>query len=91
MKFEEHCEESIAFFGESFVQVHQWLDEFAGKICIGMKHRCFRHNEAAITMIQEKWGILAALAVRRHIMSDLQQEGWKVGDHFPVDKKDYKR
>lgn len=91
MKFEDHCEESIMLFDNSYVQVHQWLDEFAGKPGIGMKHRCFRHHEAGIQHIKEMWGEQAALAARRHIISDLEQEGWKMGDHFPLNEADYKK
>jgi hypothetical protein len=91
MKFEEHCEESIALFENSFVAVHHWLDEFAGKPGIGMKHRRFRHHEAGIKQVEEMWGKQAALAARRHILSDLQQEGWKTSDHLPQDEADYVR
>ena len=91
MKFEEHCEESIAFFGSAFVQVHQWLDEFAGKPGIGMKHRRFRHHEAGMEEVRGMWGDQAALAAKLHIQSDLEHEGWKPGDHFPKDEKDYVR
>jgi len=91
MKFEEHCEECILLFGNAYVQVHQWLDEYAGKPGIGMKHRRFRHHEAGINQIEAMWDKQAALAARRHILSDLQQAGWKMGDHFPQDEADYVR
>lgn len=89
MKLEEHCKESILLFGESYIQVHKWLDEFAGKLGIGMKHRCYRHHEAGIKQVNDLWGEKAAMAARKHIISDLQQEGWTIDDHFPRDTEDY--
>ena len=44
MDFESHCKASEALFGQRFEEVHHWLDEFAQKPGIGMKHRKFRHH-----------------------------------------------
>ena len=30
MTFKEHCDESVRLFGNSFDELHIWLDEFAG-------------------------------------------------------------
>lgn len=89
MKFDEHCAESVILFGEPFEQVHRWLDEFAGKKPYGMKHRRVRHHLAGIWEVERIWGPDAAKAARQHIVSDLMMEGWKEGDHFPVNETDY--
>lgn len=89
MKFEEHCAESVILFDEPFEYVHLWLDEFAGKKPYGMKHRRVRHHEAGIREVERMWGHTAAMAARRHIISDLMMEGWKESDHFPVNETDY--
>ena len=91
MRFEQHCVESIHLFGTAFEDVHIWLDAFAGQPGIGMKHRSKRHHEDGIRQVRERWGDLAADVARRHIISDLQQEGWKESDHFPKDEADYKK
>ena len=85
MKFEEHCAESAILFGEPFEHVHRWLDEFAGKKPYGKK----RHHLEGIKEIERLYGERAALAARQHIISDLMMEGWREGDHFPVDELDY--
>jgi len=89
MKFEEHCADSVILFEEPFEQVHRWLDEFAGKKPYGMKHRKKRHHLEGIKEIERLYGERAALAARQHIISDLKMEGWKDGDHFPVNELDY--
>lgn len=89
MKFEEHCAESIILFGEAFAYVHLWLDEFAGKKPYGMQHRRIRHHLEGIREVERLFGKKAALAARQHIISDLMMEGWKEGDHFPLDETDY--
>jgi len=33
------------------------------------------------------WGSEAGKAARTHIVSGQKEEGWKEGDHFPVDKR----
>ena len=91
MQLIEHCRQSQATFGNEFVEVHLWLDEFAGKPPHGMKHRRFRHHEAGIREIEAIWGPLAAQAGRQHVESDLAQEGWKPCDPFPKDERDYVR
>ncbi len=91
MKFEDHCKESIVILGEPFAEVHRWLDEFAGKPGIGMRHRKKRHHLAGITEVRQLFGERAAEAARRHIVSDLMMEGWREGDHFPDNELDYIR
>lgn len=56
MKFEQHYLDYFLLFGDTFSDVHRWLDEFANKPNIGLKHRKFRHH----------------LAAKRHIDQDLK-------------------
>lgn len=88
-KFDEHCDESLKVFGNSFAEVHLWLDELAGTPEYGFRHRKIRHNEAGIRLIGKLFGDDALVAARQHIISDLKQEGWTENDHFPVDEADY--
>jgi len=88
---EDHCKECECVLGESFEQVHVWLDEFAGKPPYGMKHRRVRHHEAGIQLVRQLWGEKAAEAARLHIVADLKMEGWRDTDPFPRDKRDYVR
>jgi len=89
MKFEEHCIDSENIFGQKFECVHRWLDEFAGKPSIGMKHRKFRHHLKGVKEVEVLFGLEASKVARRHIEQDLKEEGWTIKDHFPVDEKDY--
>ena len=89
MKFEEHCQESIELFGEAFAEVHNWLDEFAGSSEFSMRHRKKRHHKQGIEEVRGKWGDVAAVVARQHIISDLKMEGWRESDHFPLNEADY--
>ncbi len=89
MTFEEHCQQSILFFGEPFAEVHRWLDEFAGKTIF--RHRRLRHHEAGIDRIIRMYGEKAGRAARLHIISDLKEEGYWKGDPFPKDEDDFIR
>ena len=90
MTFEEHCKESIKLFGESFEKVHLWLDEFAGSVKYGMRHRRKRHHEEGIKEAVKLFGEEIRIAARQHIISDLKQEGWKEGfDPFPKNEEHY--
>ena len=91
MKFEEHCIESKILFGKEYAEVHKWLDEFAFKPGIGMKHRRFRHHNSGINQIEHLFGKDAAAAARQHIISDLKMEGWTEADGFPENETDYVR
>jgi hypothetical protein len=91
MRFEEHCAESVRLFGEPWEAVHRWLDEFAGQPGYGMRHRRVRHHLAGIKEVERLFGAAAGPVARRHIISDLQAEGWTEADHFPVDETDYRR
>lgn len=87
--FEEHCEQSIEYFGEPFQGVHQWLDEFSGKTTF--RHRRLRHHEQGIQEIIKMFGEKAGRVARLHIISDLKEEGYWKGDPFPKDEEDYVR
>ncbi len=89
MKAEDHEAECLEKLGTRFELIHKWLDEFAGTAEYGMRHRKLRHHEEGIRRVREKWGDDAADAARLHIISDLKEEGWSEGDHFPVNDKDY--
>lgn len=89
MKFEEHCEESERLFGKPWDQVHHWLDEWAGKPGVGMKHRRYRHHLEGVYEAGSLFGEEAMRAARQHIISDLKQEGWLETDHFPRNEQEY--
>ena len=90
MKFEEHCAESVRLFGEPFAEVHVRLDGFS--TAMGARHRRRRHHLAGVAEAGRRWGDGAAEAARRHVVSDLEQEGWREGrDRIPADEQDYVR
>ena len=88
---QEHCMESLTSFGKPFVEVHRWLDEFAGNETFGMRHRKKRHHLAGIEEVRRRLGEEAALAARQHILCDLKQEGWTESDRIPKNEADYVR
>ena len=88
--FEEHCRESLRFFGNEYKAVHRWLDEYAGVEGIGMRHRKYRHHLAGIEELVAIMGENVREVAIRHVMTDLKEEGWIEGkDPFPKDKEDY--
>ncbi len=78
-------------FGKPFKEVHLWLDEFAGTPEYGMRHRKKRHHAAGLEEVRRLFGEEAVAPARQHIIADLKLEGWKEGDHFPRDERDYVR
>ncbi len=54
MTLEEHCQQSISFFGESFEAVHRWSDEFSRKTAF--LHRRLRYHEEGIHQVSEMYG-----------------------------------
>ena len=84
-----HCEESMRLFGKTYAEVHQWLDAFAGTVEFGYKHRKKRHHEEGIRKVCELFGADVAEVARRHIISDLKEEGWTEDVHFPKNERDY--
>lgn len=89
MKHEDHCKESLELFGQEYGAVHKWLDEFAGTPEYGMRHRKKRHHLQGLDEIEKLFGKDAVAVARKHIESDLQEEGWTKSDSFPKDEKDY--
>lgn len=90
MNRQEHEAECIELFGKPYTEVHQFLDQFAGRPECGMRHRCKLHHNAGIAMVRSLYGDEAADAARLHIESDLQQEGWHCTDPFPENEQHYK-
>ena len=86
---EDHCAQALASFGCEFREVHEWLDEFAGKPGYGMRHRRVRHHHAGIEEVYQRWGEDAAKAAEQHVMADLREEGWQESDPFPRDEAHY--
>ena len=91
MTLEAHCRECLALFGKEYREVHIWLDEFAGTPEYKMRHRRVRHHEAGIQKAIKLFGEEGGKAARIHVVADLKTEGWKEGDHFPQDERDYMR
>ena len=89
MRFEEHCLECIAEFGNPYQEVHKWLDEFAGFKKYKMKHRQIRHHLEGIEKVKELFGERAGEAAKMHIISDLKEEGWTEDDPFPKNEVEY--
>jgi hypothetical protein len=87
--FQQHCAEAQQKFGKPYGEVHQWLDEFAGKPPYGMRHRRKRHHLAGIEEVRQMWGDEAAEAARQHILSDLKMVGWRDIDPFPESEQHY--
>jgi len=85
-----HIEESLKLFGEPFEELHIWLDEFAGKPTYGMRHRHKRHHLAGIEEAVKLFSEVAREPARKHIISDLKEEGWTESDPFPKDENHYK-
>jgi len=87
--FDDHCEESKRLFGDRFEEVHRWLDEYAGTEQYGYKHRRKRHHAAGVREVIRLFGEKAGEAAKRHIISDLMEEGWTEKDGFPENEADY--
>ena len=73
--FTQHCTETTAVLGEAFAEVHLWLNEFAGKLPYGIRHRKLRHHASGIEQVRKLWGDEAAEAARLHIIADLNRKG----------------
>jgi hypothetical protein len=87
--FEDHCAESKKLFGERFEEVHRWLDVYAGTEDYGYKHRRKRHHAEGIREVIRLFGEKAGKVAKRHIISDLMEEGWTEKDRFPENEEDY--
>lgn len=88
---EKHCEAAKIEFGNSYEEIHKWLDEFCGVEQYRSRHRRVRHHEQGIREAGEIFGEYAEDIARQHIVIDLKEDGWKESDHFPIDEQDYVR
>ena len=63
-----HCEDCKVLLGESFRDVHEWLDEhyIEGDI----SHRNKRHNVEGIKKARDLFGSMGAVAATIHFMRD---------------------
>ena len=64
-------------FGNSFAEVHEFLDQYAPAFPDG-QHRKFFHHRQGIALIAERFGPEAVKAAERHILED---EGTIPEDH----------
>jgi hypothetical protein len=73
----EHIEDCEKMLGIGYGYVHIWLDERAKDFPVeeyGGHHRQFRHNKRGIERVKNRFGKMAALAAKIHIVRDLM--GW---------------
>ncbi len=89
--FNDHCLKSQQILGESFPEVHLWLDEFFGKPSYGSRHRYLRHHQEGIEEVKAKWGDRAAMAAEMHIRQDLESEGWPPDMPIPENSHTYRK
>ena len=68
MKIEDHEKACQQLLGQSFPQVHIWLDEYFAQG--GPSHRCRRHHIEGVEQVRSKWGNDAAKAAKIHILQD---------------------
>ena len=68
----EHCAESIRRYGESFSELHRWMDE--PSLLLGAAHRQYRHDPY-VTPVEAKaiFGDFADHACLDHIRLDEQE------------------
>ena len=66
----EHCQDCKEKLGESFKEVHYWLDEYARIYWPKMMHRVHRHHAEGIEEVRLMWGDEAAKAAELHIIKD---------------------
>jgi hypothetical protein len=72
-KIKTHIEDCEAVLGESFEDIHRWMDWYAKKwkpFIYLEYHRQFRHNDKAVQYVKEKWGHYACQAAKLHIIRD---------------------
>jgi len=66
--FDEHCQDCVRELGETFADVHKWLDALFGRL--GRKHRSVRHHWGGVAAVRKQWGDRAAQAAIIHIRKD---------------------
>jgi hypothetical protein len=83
----EHCSDCIKELGKPFIEVHEWLDEFAIKFppeTHGVFHRKFRHNKEGVEKVRSAWGDDGARAAVIHINRD---DGIEFGGVSSLDRE----
>ena len=76
MNRKEHCKSCEAAFGNSFAEVHDFLDRYSEKF--PREHRELYHHRQGLALIAERFGSEAVKAAERHIIED---EGFVPEDH----------
>lgn len=66
--YEKHVADSKRWLGESFEEVHRWLDEYMR--IMGPSHRKMRHHREGIELVRSMYGDPAAIAAAIHILRD---------------------
>jgi len=89
--FEKHCLKCQQVLGETFSEVHLWLDEYFGQCPYGTRHRHLRHHLQGIEEIRKRWGDRGAKAAEIHIREDLDGDGWPSDKPIPEDSNSYRK
>lgn len=72
-QIEVHCVDCIELFGEDFLHVHQWLDQYAKDfppVVWNDYHRSFLHNSYGVEIVKARWGYDAGMAAMIHLSRD---------------------
>ena len=65
---EEHSEVCEKKFGQPFLEVHQFLDQYAKYL--GARHRKILHNDLGLELVGIMFGPLALKAAYQHLVDD---------------------
>lgn len=68
MKTKKHCEETKKIFGDDFIAVHRFLDQFSEQL--GWRHRRILHHTYGVKLVRYFFGRTAAKVAELHIMTD---------------------
>lgn len=70
---EVHRKDCLWLFGQDYVHVHRWLDQYAKDFIVSVwndYHRSFLHNSYGLEIIEAKWGDMAYEAGLIHLARD---------------------
>lgn len=70
-----HCEDCEQVLGKPYLEVHEWLDEYAKKYNPKIyleRHRMYRHHDKGVQWVIKKFGYYSGLAAKLHIIRDNQ-------------------
>ena len=88
-RLKQHYEESERLFRNPFREAPIWLDAYSGAKEYRFHHRKKRHPMEGIWMDRELFGKTASPAAKRHIVSDLKEEGRNTEKYrFPKNERD---